>query len=218
MTRIYFIRHGKTEWNLESKYQGAHGDSPLLPESYHEIKLLAASLKSVPITHVFSSPLPRAKTTAQKLIESLDQSIPLTIDPRLAEFDLGLMEGMKFSAVAQRWPEVLNNFRHHPDKYDPEIVKSESFESVIARVGSAVHSYVEQFPNDNIMVVSHGAALNAAINGLLKVPMNHLKDRGGLSNTSTTILQTSDGINYQLEKWNDTSYLHKTSVDPTDTI
>lgn len=218
MTRIFFIRHGKTEWNLESKYQGAHGDSPLLPESYHEIKLLAASLATVKIAHVFSSPLPRAKTTAQKLIENLAKPIPLTIDPRLAEFDLGLMEGMKFSAVADRWPEVLKNFRHHPDKYDPKVVQSESFESVIKRVSEAVQDYVQQYPNENVVVVSHGAALNAAINGLLKVPMKHLKDRGGLSNTSTTILQTNDGKNYQLEKWNDTSYLHKTSVDPTDTI
>lgn len=218
MTRIFFIRHGKTQWNLAAKYQGAHGDSPLLPESYHEIKLLAHSLSAVNIAHVFSSPLPRAKTTAEKLIEALHRPIPLTIDSRLAEFNLGLMEGMKFSAVADRWPEVLDNFRHHPDKYDPKVVKSESFESVINRVGAVVHDYVQQFPNGNIVVVSHGAALNAAINGLLKVPMNHLKDRGGLSNTSTTILKTTDGKDYQLEKWNDTSYLHKTSVDPTDTI
>ena len=36
MTRLYFVRHGKTEWNLEGRYQGAHGDSPLLAQSYLE--------------------------------------------------------------------------------------------------------------------------------------------------------------------------------------
>lgn len=218
MTRILFIRHGKTQWNLDSKYQGAHGDSPLLPQSYREIKLLAKSLTMVKIAHVFASPLPRAKTTAEKLIEALGQPIPLTIDQRLIEFNLGKMEGMKFSAVAEKWPDVLDNFRHHPDRYDPSIVESESFESVIRRMGAAVRDYVQQFPDQNVVVVSHGAALNAAINGLLGMPMAHLKDRGGLSNTSTTILQTTDGQHYELEKWNDTSYLHKTSVDPTDTI
>ena len=30
MTTLYFIRHGKTEWNLGGRYQGARGDSPLL--------------------------------------------------------------------------------------------------------------------------------------------------------------------------------------------
>lgn len=218
MTRIFFIRHGKTQWNLDSKYQGAHGDSPLLPQSYHEIELLAKSLMTVQIAHIFASPLPRAKTTAEKLIEALGKPIPLTIDQRLIEFNLGKMEGMKFAAVAEKWPDVLDNFRHHPDRYDPSIVGSESFESVIRRVGAAVRDYVQKFPDQNVVVVSHGAALNAAINGLLGMPMAHLKDRGGLSNTSTTILRTTDGQHYELEKWNDTSYLHKTSVDPTDTI
>lgn len=218
MTRIFFIRHGKTEWNLDSKYQGAHGDSPLLPQSYQEIKLLAQSLSSIKIAHVYASPLPRAKTTAEKLIEALGRPIPLTIDERLIEFNLGKMEGMKFTAVAEKWPDVLNNFRHHPDKYDPSIVNSESFESVIKRMSAAVKDYVKKYPNQNIVIVSHGAALNAAINGLLGMPMAHLKDLGGLSNTSTTILQTTDGQKFNLEKWNDTSYLHKTTIDPTDTI
>ncbi|MGL5342822.1 MAG: histidine phosphatase family protein, partial [Lactococcus garvieae] len=32
--KIYFVRHGKTQWNLEKRLQGQKGDSPLLPESY----------------------------------------------------------------------------------------------------------------------------------------------------------------------------------------
>ena len=46
MTKVYLIRHGKTQWNLESRYQGANGDSPLLDQSYKEIELLAESLKT----------------------------------------------------------------------------------------------------------------------------------------------------------------------------
>lgn len=53
---------------------------------------------------------------------------------------------------------------------------------------------------------------------LWEPPLAHLKDRGGLSNTSTTILTTDDAEHFELEKWNDTSYLHKANVDPTDTI
>ncbi|WP_136256080.1 histidine phosphatase family protein, partial [Onishia niordana] len=35
--KIYFVRHGKTQWNLEKRLQGQKGDSPLLPESYEAI-------------------------------------------------------------------------------------------------------------------------------------------------------------------------------------
>ncbi|MRI04104.1 histidine phosphatase family protein [Lactobacillus reuteri] len=218
MTKVYLIRHGKTQWNLESRYQGANGDSPLLKDSYREIELLASSLQRIPFEHAYTSPLKRARVTAQALLNHLNPEIPLTIDSRLKEFNLGKMEGMRFEDVATKWPEVLKNFRHHPDKYDESLVEGESFLEVIARFRAAIEEYCRQYPNGNILVISHGAALNAAINALIGTPLAHLKDRGGLSNTSTTILTTNDGRHFELEKWNDTSYLHKSKVDPTDTI
>lgn len=218
MTKVYLIRHGKTQWNLESRYQGANGDSPLLKDSYREIELLASSLQRIPFEHAYASPLKRARITAQALLNHLNPEIPLTIDSRLKEFNLGKMEGMHFEDVAAKWPEVLKNFRHHPDKYDESLVEGESFLEVIARFRAAIEEYCRQYPNGNILVISHGAALNAAINALIGTPLAHLKDRGGLSNTSTTVLTTNDGSHFELEKWNDTSYLHKSKVDPTDTI
>ena len=218
MTKVYLIRHGKTQWNLESRYQGANGDSPLLKDSYREIELLASSLQRIPFEHAYTSPLKRARVTAQALLNHLNPEIPLTIYSRLKEFNLGKMEGMHFEDVAAKWPEVLKNFRHHPDKYDESLVEGESFLEVIARFRAAIEEYCRQYPNGNILVISHGAALNAAINALIGTPLAHLKDRGGLSNTSTTILTTNDDRHFELEKWNDTSYLHKSKVDPTDTI
>lgn len=218
MTKVYLIRHGKTEWNLESRYQGAHGDSPLLPQSYQEIKLLASYLRPVRFAHAYASPLKRARVTAERLIECLDQPVRLTIDSRLMEFNLGQMEGMHFADVAKTWPEELKNFRHHPDRYNEQVTGSESFAQVIDRVGSAIKEFCRLNPTSNILVVSHGAALNATINALIGTPLPHLKDRGGLSNTSTTILETSDAQHFKLKQWNETSYLHKTKVDPTDTI
>lgn len=218
MTKVYLIRHGKTQWNLESRYQGANVDSPLLKDSYREIELLASSLQRIPFEHAYTSPLKRARVTAQALLNHLNPEIPLTIDSRLKEFNLGKMEGMHFEDVAAKWPEVLKNFRHHPDKYDESLVEGESFLEVIARFRAAIEEYCRQYPNGNILVISHGAALNAAINALIGTPLAHLKDRGGLSNTSTTILTTNDDRHFELEKWNDTSYLHKSKVDPTDTI
>ena len=218
MTKVYLIRHGKTQWNLESRYQGANGDSPLLTDSYRAIELFASSLQRIPFEHAYASPLKRARITAQALLNHLNPEIPLTIDSRLKEFNLGKMEGMHFEDVAAKWPEVLKNFRHHPDKYDESLVEGESFLEVIARFRAAIEEYCRQYPNGNILVISHGAALNAAINALIGTPLAHLKDRGGLSNTSTTVLTTNDGRHFELEKWNDTSYLHKSKVDPTDTI
>ncbi|WP_161949421.1 histidine phosphatase family protein, partial [Streptococcus suis] len=46
--KIYFVRHGKTEWNLEGRFQGYSGDSALLPESYQDLEKLGKYLAEIP--------------------------------------------------------------------------------------------------------------------------------------------------------------------------
>ncbi|MEJ6400782.1 histidine phosphatase family protein [Nicoliella lavandulae] len=220
MVKIYFIRHGKTEWNLESRYQGAGGDSPLLKTSYSEMDQLAKALKHIKFEHVFASPIKRARITAQHVRSQLDFIPEISLWNRLEEFHLGKMEGQKFMDVKAQFPEQFTNFREHPEKYDNHEIGGENFQEVIDRMTPAVKLIARDYPNpdQNVMVVSHGAALNALINSLLNEPLADLRKRGGLSNTSTTILETVDqGQTFKLIKWNDTDYLNR-PLDSTDTI
>lgn len=218
MTKIFFVRHGKTEWNLEGRYQGAHGDSPLLPQSYDEIKQLAAFLKQYHFEHIYCSPIKRAHTTATTLQQALGQAdLAVTPEPAFQEFDLGVMEGMKFCDVGAKYPEQLDAFRNHPDKYDAASLKAESFEHLFARMTPAVKELVAKHPTGNVIVVSHGAALCAEIRHLLGYSLKDLRAAGGLANTSTTILQSTDGVNFECLKWNDTEYLSR-KLDATDIV
>ena len=74
--KLYFVRHGKTEWNLEGRLQGAKGDSPLLKESIEQVRELGHYLSDTHFDLVFSSDLPRAKTT-ELIMES--QSLKLKL-------------------------------------------------------------------------------------------------------------------------------------------
>ncbi|WP_412990105.1 histidine phosphatase family protein [Pediococcus siamensis] len=224
MTKLYFIRHGKTEWNEEGRYQGARGDSPLLKESYAEIHALAHHLSLTPFRHIYVSPVRRARVTGSTLQHDLDDlqghATPLSIASRLREFNLGKMEGMRFSDVQKRYPREFEDFRNHPDQYDPRQIQGESFPQLIQRMRPTIARITDIYrqPTDNVLIVSHGAALNALINTLLGADLKDLRKRGGLSNTSTTILETLDlGQSFKLLKWNDTSYIAR-HLDPTDTI
>ena len=161
MTRLYFVRHGKTEWNLEGRYQGAHGDSPLLAQSYLEIGLLAEYLNNVRFAKAYCSPIKRARVTAQKLVSLLEYPVKLESDRAFQEFDLGKMEGMKFTEVAKQFPEELDAFRHHPDRYDGAKINGESYQDVIERMTPKIKAICERYPKENILIVSHGAALCA---------------------------------------------------------
>jgi len=214
---LYFVRHGKTEWNLEGKYQGGHGDSPLLPESLHDISLLAKRLQDTKIDHMYSSPLPRAKTTAETLIKDLKREIPLSVVRDLREFDLGIMEGRKFSELENEMPEVIYAFRHQPSDYDYDLIRGESFEKVAERTTNAVKKIVaENEAKSNVVIVSHGAALVTMIQSLLGTKVADIRKNGGLSNTSLTHLRFENG-EFRLIKWNETGYLGK-KLESSDTI
>ncbi|WP_057765735.1 histidine phosphatase family protein [Companilactobacillus tucceti] len=217
MMELYFVRHGKTKWNLEGKYQGGHGDSPLLPESIKDIKLLSKRLDGINLANAYTSPLPRAKTTAETLIADLKQSVNLTVVDDLREFDLGIMEGQKFVKLEKEIPEVIHAFRFEPSKYDADQIKGESFEEVAERTTNAVKKIVsENDDNSSILIVSHGAALVTLIQSLLGTKVADIRKDGGLSNTSLTHLQYSNN-EFKLIKWNETGYLHK-KLESTDTI
>lgn len=222
MTRLYFVRHGKTEWNLEGRYQGANGDSPLLKESYEEISQLAHYLTAhqVKFSHAYVSPLPRAKTTAQYLIKQLGQTIPVTITVGMREFNLGRMEGMRFTDVAKRYPQELYSFRHAPAEYDPTAIQGESFAELIDRMEPVVLDAVraDHTGDENLLFVSHGAALTALVQTLLGKPIKDLRKAGGLTNSSVTILEANGPqLPFKLIKWNETSYITK-KLEASDTI
>ncbi|MBP2057790.1 putative phosphoglycerate mutase [Lactobacillus colini] len=218
--QLYFVRHGKTKWNLEGRYQGGSGNSPLLPESYVDINKLANYLKGTKFRSFYASPLQRAVTTAVALRDDMGVTVPVVVDDRLKEFNLGDLEGMKFIDAENKYPEQIKAFRYEPDRYDPTGFHGESFEHMIARGEDLINSIVKRYPahDDKVLLVSHGAALCALIRSLEGYKIADIRKRGGLTNTSLTILETNDeGKSFQEKLWNETSYLDR-KISSRDTI
>ncbi len=220
MTKLYFIRHGKTEWNNEGRFQGANGDSPLLPESYQQIELLGKHLQDIKFAHAFASPIKRARTTADETIRYLKQRPELTLQSGLVEFGMGVWEGKTFVDVQENWPEMYDAYRHHPERFDAsQVAGAESFEHVQQRFRQAVVEAVAGYGGTDVNLVffSHGMTLTAGMAYLLGTPLAESRARGGLGNTSTSILETHDGQTFVEIIRNDVSYLDITS-DSSNTI
>ncbi|MDK7161084.1 histidine phosphatase family protein [Lactobacillus jensenii] len=218
--QIYFVRHGKTEWNLASKFQGGHGDSPLLPESYEDIKKLGNYLKGTKFRGIYASPLKRAFDTAQGVQQTMGISLPVHVEERLREFNLGDLEGMKFADAEKKYPKEIDDFWNHADLYDPSKIHGETYPEVIARGKDFAQEMAKLYPNknDKILAVSHGGALCAIMGGLLGYPLAEIRKHGGLSNTSLTILEIDDeGKTFHKVVWNETSYLGR-KLGATDSL
>lgn len=218
--QLYFVRHGKTKWNLEGRYQGGSGNSPLLPESYEDIKKLAEYLKGTKFRAFYASPLQRALTTAVMLRNDMGITVPVIVDDRLKEFNLGDLEGMKFVDAESQYPDQIKAFRYSPERYDPSTFHGEDFEHMIKRGKSLISDIVKRYPNkdDKVLLVSHGAALCALIRTLEGYDVADIRKRAGLTNTSLTILDTENqGKTFNEIAWNETSYLDR-KITSRDTI
>ncbi|MFS9151296.1 histidine phosphatase family protein [Streptococcus infantis] len=203
--KLYFVRHGKTIWNLEGRFQGASGDSPLLEKSIETLKQLGQYLQEIPFDVIYSSDLPRAVTSAQIIQSQLKDSCPLQKTSLLREWQLGKLEGAKFATLKAIYPEQMYALRSNLAKFDSTMFGAESVYQTTQRTINFVKSLQDQ-EFEHVLIVGHGANLTASIQTLLGYDVPLLRKDGGLANASVTVLETSDFENFNLIVWNDTSY------------
>lgn len=203
--KLYFVRHGKTEWNLEGRFQGANGDSPLLESSLEHMELLAETLAKVPFDKIYSSDLPRAYKTAKIIAKQNPCQEEIELVENLREWNLGKLEGAKISTIQAIYPQQIAAFRHNLAKFNPGIFGAETVYQTTHRVEEFVKSLAGK-GYKNVLIVGHGANLTASIRNLLGYDIPMLRKDGGLANGSITVLETDDCEHFKLLSWNDVSY------------
>ena len=206
--KLYFVRHGRTIWNLEGRFQGASGDLPLLPESIDILQQLGQYLKEIPFDTIYSSDLPRAVKSAKIIQSQLQAPCPLESIPDLREWHLGKLEGLKIATLNAIYPQQIKAFRSNLAQFDTKMFEAESLYSTTQRTIQFIKS-LKGSPAKRVLIVGHGANLTASLRTLLGYKEPHLRKDGGLANASLTVLETNDFETFTLERWNDTSYQRK---------
>lgn len=100
LQRIYLVRHGETAWSLAGRHTGLT-DIPLTEKGEQEARTLADRLHHVSFNRVFTSPLQRARRSAE--LAALNR--PAEIDPDLEEWNYGDYEGLRTSEIRERNPD-----------------------------------------------------------------------------------------------------------------
>ena len=124
--KLYFVRHGRTEWNEEGRIQGANGDSPLLESSIQQLEALGRHLSQTHFDAAYSSDLPRAVRTAQILLKQNQHPTSLQETPALREWQLGRLEGGKIVELKAFYPEEMKAFRHDLSQFHHDLFEAES--------------------------------------------------------------------------------------------
>lgn len=163
-TTTLLLRHGQTEMSVQGRFAG-RGDVPLTDTGAQQAVAVADRLSARGADLVVSSPLSRARHTAQAVAEAA--GAPLVVDDDLAETDFGAWEGLTFAAVMGRWPAQLSAWQSDAEVAPPG---GESFAAVASRVNGALDRLLADHRGQTIVVVSHVTPIKTLICRALLAP------------------------------------------------
>jgi len=168
--KIYIIRHGETDANKNGIIQGWQ-DDPLNEFGIELAVLSGQGMKGIHFDAAFTSPLRRAKKTAEIVLQEsgnahlLDQTatIHLQTDDRLKEMCLGDIEGKKFRpGEAEIDPAAIKQYFVDPFVLDP-FPHGEHITDVIVRTQDFLKELATK-PYESVLVATHGCAVRCMLN------------------------------------------------------
>lgn len=183
--RLYFIRHGQTDWNLAGKIQGS-SDIELNETGIAQAKELSRKLseENYSIARIYSSKQKRAYQTASIISRSI--GCELTLADGLEEVRLGNWEGLSWQEVKCTYPSEYDAW-YHNRRYSKSH-QGESYQELLERVLPAIHHIINENTKD-VAIVTHNAVIMCLQCYLTDTPFHRMVDfKAG--NTSITTLDS----------------------------
>lgn len=155
--RLLLVRHGETQWNRESRFQGIR-DIPLNDNGREQGRKAAEFLKDVSLDFAVSSPMLRPKETAEIILQP-HQNVTLETDSELIEICHGLWEGKLESEIEAEFPGLLTEWKETPETV--QMPEGENLQQVwdraIAAWNKIVAGYADSETPQTGLVVAHDA-------------------------------------------------------------
>ncbi|WP_448809002.1 histidine phosphatase family protein [Agromyces bauzanensis] len=171
---LALIRHGQTDWNLAVRMQG-RTDIPLNDTGREQALIAAAALDAAPWDAVVSSPLVRARETAEIIATTIGVPLGSTYD-ELIEQDFGVAEGTLVAELDTRWP--LRDFAGKEPDHE-----------VGPRGIRALERIASDHAGGRVLAVAHGTLIRHT---LAEITGHDARDYPRLDNASSSLVRLTD--------------------------
>jgi len=166
MTEFCLVRHGQTDWNLQGRYQG-QSDVPLNAAGLMQAQVLARRLAGERFDAIYTSDLARARQTAEAIAAL--QKLPVHLDTRLREINLGEWEGMLVDTISARYAGLWQQRQVDPARM--QAPGGETAGQVLLRITAALDDISLGYPSARVLIVSHGLALATILCTVRGIPI-----------------------------------------------
>jgi len=199
-TVTLLLRHGQTELSTERRFSGRE-DVPLTADGVKQARLAGRRLATAAVDVIVTSPLQRARRTAEAVAEATNA--PLVVDQDLVEADFGAWQGLTFAEARGRWPTEMAAWTASPDALPPD---GESFAMVALRVLAALDRLTGKYPQATAVVVSHVTPIKTLLCRALLAPPEAMF-RMNVDVASVSRVDWFDTGAALVRSFNDTSHL-----------
>jgi probable phosphoglycerate mutase len=213
-TRVIIVRHGQSSYNALKMIQGRCDESVLTEKGTADAHQVGAALSSLKFDAVYSSPLQRAKKTAEVILPYLPGSPELLTPTSLLEIDLPLWEKLHKEAVKDKFSEDYRCWKERPHEFCMTLPNSEGTKEhfpVLALYEQAKQFWQEilpRHPGGTILIVAHNGINRCLLTSALGISpaLYHSIQQ---SNCGINVLNFVGGWGelVQLESLNQTSHM-----------
>src|SRR5258707_6979697 len=163
-TRFVLVRHGEASGNREMRYLGAT-DAPLTERGQAQAHQLAGALALYRLVALYTSPLLRARQTAEAVAAVL--GLVVVADPRLREEDFGAWENRTRAEVQAADPQHLAAWEAGGTIAPPGV---ERLMAVRERVAECADALARRHPGETVLLASHVGPIKALVCAALELP------------------------------------------------
>lgn len=201
VTKIILVRHGETQGNREGLFRG-QADFPLNENGLRQAHELAQALKGYRLEVVYSSPLSRARVTAELIAKP--HNLKVEIEPGFNNIRLGIWEGRPKAEIEKESPQLWRLWTTEPERL--QLPDAETLKDVQVRAFSAIERIAHENSGQTLAVVTHRAVLKPLLARALGIPEPYFW-KLHLDTGSYSILEHTPERGYTLSLLNETSHL-----------
>ena len=185
-TRVILVRHGRSTYNEQGRYQGSSDDSVLTEKGLRSTYQTGLALKEFNLDAIYTSPLQRTQQTSHQISKAIstgtDSLIPLHINNKLKEISMSHWEGLPFSYVREQFADEYRLWKERPHQFAIATPRSK-YSAVQGNLAVAAPATEQYFPvldlyeratqfwqevlprhaGQTILIVSHGGTIRALI-------------------------------------------------------
>ena len=205
-TRICFIRHGETDWNVTKRIQG-QTDIPLNETGHAQALAMAFNVAHHHFNAIYSSDMQRALVTAQMV--AARSGLEVNVEPKLRERHYGIFQGCTADEGAFKYPDAHAYYIARDLNYDFE--NGERLLHFVGRVEDIVNSMSRLHRGQTVAAITHAGVLDIIYRKATGRPLHTPRDFV-IPHCALNWFRF-DEQGWHLEAWDDHHFLAKVQME-----